>query len=77
MHGDIHRALKGARIEYCATNGHLLVIRCEDGKEVRVAWVDDNGQPMSGTPVLQFLGSNIIAKPKGQSFIQHRHEAGL
>lgn len=61
--GDkIHRHLSGKRIEYVARNGELLVIRCTDGSEVRVKWVDVNGNAIKGEPAMAFLGLNIHAK---------------
>lgn len=61
---EIHRALAGRQVEYVATNGSILVIRCQDGRELQVAWVDDNGHAIKGRPVLRFCGTHVHAKLK-------------
>jgi len=71
---QVHAQLKGREVEYVATNGHLLVIRCTDGRELQVEWVNDNGEPIRGKPVLRFAGVNVIARVKE---IDHRREVGL
>lgn len=69
---QIHALLTGKRIEYVATNGNILLVRCTDGFELQVAWVDDNGAPIKGKPVAQFVGTNIRARP-----VEHRREVGI
>lgn len=68
---DITKLLKDKSVEYVATNGHILVIRCTDGTELRVAWVDDNGIAVDGTPVLRFAGKHIIAR-NGHEIVRFR-----
>lgn len=54
--------LSGKEIEHVLRSDRLLVIRCTDGTEVRVAWVDGNGDPVTGQPAIAFVGRNVIAK---------------
>jgi hypothetical protein len=57
---SIHHMLKGQIIDYVATDGTILVIRTETGKEVRVAWVNsDTGEPIKGKPALAYAGLNV------------------
>jgi hypothetical protein len=72
---DITRQLHGRQVECVLTNGHMLCIRCTDGRELQVQWIDDNGNPMKGKPVLRMAGVHIIAR--GAQEILHRREAGL
>jgi hypothetical protein len=43
-------ALQGRTIANVITNGNLLVIQCEDGTELMIAWVDESGRPVKGIP---------------------------
>jgi hypothetical protein len=72
---DITRSLKGRKVECVLTNGSMLAIRCADGKELQIQWVDDNGQPINGKPVLRMAGTHIIARSAHE--ILHRNEVGL
>lgn len=72
---DITKQLRGKQVEYVATNGHMLVIRCTDGRELQIQWVDDNGNPIKGKPVLRRAGLNIITRQVKE--IEHRSEVGL
>lgn len=74
---QIHGQLKGKTVEYVATNGHILVVRCEDGRELQIAWVDDNGTPIMGKPMLRFCGTNIITRLQRVKEIEHRVEVGV
>lgn len=44
------------------TNGHVLAIRTEDGAEIKVVWVDDNGKVLKGRPVVQGVGLRLRAE---------------
>lgn len=73
---DITRQLAGRSVECVLTNGSMLMIRCKDGRELQVQWVDDNGNAIKGKPVLRMAGVHIIAR-RGAHEIQHRREVGL
>ncbi len=60
--GSITAALRGKLVRYCASNGHILVITLNDGSELRVAWVDDNGDPIKGRPVVEGSGVRMKAE---------------
>jgi hypothetical protein len=53
--------LQGKRVAQVMSNGHILSIRCDDGSEFNVAWVDDNGQAIKGRPVVQSRGGRLQA----------------
>lgn len=59
---DLTRQLRGQRIAYLATNGRLLSIQLDDGQEIVVGWVDDNGKPISGKPVIERRGRRVNAR---------------
>ena len=52
----------GRRVRQCETNGHLLAFRLEDNSVVQVAWVDDNGKPIKGRPVVESSGARLNAR---------------
>ena len=54
--------LHGKTIETVWKCENLLVIRCTDGIEVNVAWVDPNGEPINGEPAVRFAGLRVFAK---------------
>lgn len=58
---DITRLLRGRRVADVWSRGHELQIRTIDGSEVTVAWVDDNGQPIKGRPVVVEHGYRLSA----------------
>ena len=58
---DLTRQLRGRRVAACLTNGHVLSIQLEDGAEVLVAWLDDNGEPIKGRPAVQSRGWRLRA----------------
>ena len=60
--GDLHRHIQGKTIGYVAKTDQVLVIHCQDGTEVRVAWVNGNGEPVKGEPAIAFGGLNVLAK---------------
>lgn len=55
--------LMGKRLMEALTNGWELVLRTEDGGEVKVIWVDDNGKVIKGRPVI--LSSGVYMKARG------------
>lgn len=59
---NITTRLYGKGVESVTTNGHLLKIRCLDGSEYTIAWLDDNGVPIKGKPVLSQSGVRMIAR---------------
>ncbi len=54
--------LHGKAIGAVLTNGHLLELRMLDGSECRIAWLDDNGVPIKGRPVLHQAGVRLDAR---------------
>ena len=58
---DVTRLLRGKRVAACLTNGHVLAIQLEDGSEVLVAWVDENGEPIKGRPAVHARGWRLRA----------------
>ena len=69
-HTSIHHQISGRRVHYVATNGNILLIKMEDGRELQVAWVDDNGNPIKGKPAIRACGLNVqvgVAKMFGKS----------
>lgn len=59
---DLTKRLRGHEVCAVMTNGHVLSIRLEDGSEVNVAWVDDNGRAIKGRPVVQSRGLRLRAE---------------
>ncbi len=56
---DLTHRMRGKQIAAVMTNGHTLSIRLEDGSELNVQWVDDNGKALKGLPVIQALGLRL------------------
>ena len=56
---DLTLRLRGKRVAAVMTNGHLLNICTEDGAELTIAWVDDNGVPIKGKPVVAQHGVRL------------------
>lgn len=59
---DLTRQLKGKQVACVVTNGHVLVIQMQDGSEIAVRWVDDNGDTLKGLPVVQSRGFRMRAE---------------
>lgn len=57
---QISTLLTGKRIGEVYKTDRLLVIRCLDGFEIRVAWVTEDGAPVAGRPAISFFGKNIV-----------------
>lgn len=53
--------LRGKKIAAVMSNGHVLAIQCEDGSEIRVAWVDGNGNVLKGMPIVEGVGVRLKA----------------
>lgn len=54
--------LHGRKIDSCWSNGYLLSIRCSNGEEINVKWVDSNGKAIKGTPVIETSGARLKAE---------------
>lgn len=59
---DLTRLLRGKTIAALMSNGHVLSIRCSDNSEINVAWVDGNGVPIKGKPVVESRGGRLQAR---------------
>ena len=59
---NLTQKLHGKAVESVTTNGRLLVIRTADGNETTVAWVDGEGRPIDGKPVVSQTGYRLIAR---------------
>ena len=59
---DISMRLTGKRLESVMKSSERLLIRCEDGTEMQIAWVDDNGKPVKGRPVIKWFGRHVRAQ---------------
>lgn len=59
---DLTRRLRGKTVAAVLTNGSTLQIRTDDGAEIDIAWVDDNGRPLKGRPVCTNHGVRLIVK---------------
>lgn len=72
---DLTRRLRGKQIACVMTNGSVLCIRTEDGAEIRVKWVDGNGNVLRGMPLVE--GSGLRLKAEGMRDIIHAKAVGL
>lgn len=61
---DLTRQLAGKAVAAVWTNGHILSIRMHDGAEINVAWVDDNGKPLKGRPLIETRGWRMRANAR-------------
>ncbi len=59
---DITRRLRGKRIAAVTTNGSMVRITCDDNSEMDVCWVDDNGRPIKGRPMIGNFGVRLVAE---------------
>lgn len=62
MAADITTRIVGKRVAAVLSNGHVLQIRTACGAELEVAWLDDNGLPVKGRPVLTSSGVRLQAR---------------
>lgn len=58
---DLTRQLQGKEVVAVLRNGTTLLIQCKDGAEITVQWVDDNGTPLKGRPVISSKGWRMKA----------------
>lgn len=56
---DIHKRLQGKTIAEVLHNGMVLNIRTKEGDDLMIAWVDENGKPLKGRPVVAQSGVRI------------------
>lgn len=54
--------LAGKKLREALTNGIELVLVMDDGSEAHVMWVDDNGAPIKGKPILWNTGVRMKAR---------------
>ena len=59
---DISMRMAGKTIESVMKSNEVLLLRCEDGTEMQIAWLDDNGRPVKGTPKIIWFGRHVRAK---------------
>jgi hypothetical protein len=59
---DLSMRLAGRQIEAIMKTQNTLVIRCEDGTECHVAWMNEAGDPTEGEPAVVWFGRNVLAK---------------
>jgi hypothetical protein len=59
---DITSRLRGKRVASVMANGHILSLRLETGEEVNIAWLDDNGVPLKGSPAVQSTGARLLTR---------------
>jgi hypothetical protein len=72
---DLTRRLRGKQVACVMTNGHVLAIRTEDGAEIRVVWVDDNGNVLKGQPLVQ--GHGLRLRAEGMRELMNLRTAGV
>jgi hypothetical protein len=59
---DITRLLRGKKVAHVTTNGHILRLTTDDGVDLDVVWLDDNGVPMKGKPAVYSRGPRLRAE---------------
>jgi hypothetical protein len=59
---DITRRLRGKTVSEVVTNGNALRIHTNDGAELDIVWLDDNGVPIKGKPAVRTHGARLVAK---------------
>jgi hypothetical protein len=72
---DLTNRMRGKQIAAVMTNGRTLLIRLEDGSEIKIAWVNDNGEPLQGRPFIESTGVRL--KCEGMREIIHANSVGL
>lgn len=58
---DITQRLRGKRVAAVTTNGHRVRITMDDNSEMDIVWVDDNGRPLKGRPMIGNFGVRLHA----------------
>lgn len=56
---DLTRQLQGREIAAVLCNGTTVVIQTHCGAEIAIKWVDDNGRPIRGKPVIGSKGFRL------------------
>jgi hypothetical protein len=59
---DITARLRGKRVAAVLCNGATLNLRMENGDDICIEWVDDNGVPIKGRPVIRSYGGRLDAR---------------
>ncbi len=54
--------MTGKPIHSIMKSNERLMIRAENGDELHVAWVDENGKPVKGRPIIVWYGRRVLAK---------------
>jgi len=73
--GEIGRRIVGKVVAEVSTNGEVLRITSNDGSEIGIVWVDDNGNVLKGKPLIVKHGIRLRAE--GMRDIITAHAAGL
>ncbi len=68
--------LSGKQIECIYHNGQVLLVRCTNGFEVKIAWLDDDGKPVDGSPHIVGQGIHIHANCANVQAKVHRVDGG-
>lgn len=59
---DITARLRGKRVAAATTNGNVLRITTEDGAELEIVWLGDDGRPVKGRPAVLNHGFRLAAR---------------
>ena len=59
---DLTARLRGKRVAAALCNGVTLNLRMENGDDICIEWVDDNGVPIKGRPVIHSYGGRLVAR---------------
>lgn len=70
---QLTQRLLGKRVAAVLSNGHTLQVRTDCGAEIDIVWVDDNGTPIKGKPVL--AGSGVRLQARGIRDLIHFPQA--
>ncbi|MBK8772454.1 MAG: hypothetical protein IPM06_18810 [Rhizobiales bacterium] len=62
LYGDLTSRLYAKQVREVITNGHLLKIVTSDNSELTIAWVDGEGRPIKGHPVVVESGARLKAE---------------
>ena len=73
MSADITTRIVGKRIAAVLSNGHVLQLRTACGAELDIVWLDDNGLPVKGRPVIASSG----VRPQARGFRDLIHLPGI
>jgi len=74
----LSQLLAGHVVKEVLKNNEVLIIKVENGDEIRVAWVDENGKPVKGTPAIAFYGRNIVPRvSRATAIVREAHGNAL